>query len=583
MFSIKKFFSEIKPAFREKVFCIWRLLPAKEKLLVFGLCAVIIITSLSWFFLYYFKNTEIGPDFGDKYTEAILGEPRYINPVLAQTNDADRDLSVIIFSGLTKYNKSGGIDPDLAEKYEISADGKTYIFYLRKNIKWHDGEDLTADDVIFTIAAIQNIEYHSPIRVNWQGVVVEKIDNYTVKFSLNNVYAPFLENTAIGIIPKHIWQDILPQNFPLAKFNLQPIGSGPYKFKKLQKDKLGKIVSMEFSAFDDYYSGRPYISALEFGFYDSPEVMVQIYNNKLAQGINFLSAEDKNKIKNHTNIYSLKLPRYFAVFFNQNQSIALADKDVRLALNYAIDKRKIVDEILDGNADIVNSPILPDLLGFSSDIKIYDFLPEEAARILEESGWQDLDGDGFREKKIKNDKKEEEILPLEIALATTNWPELLNVAEFLKKSWEQVGVKIAVDAKSIGEIQQEYIKPRKYQALLFGQILSYLPDPFSFWHSSQKKDPGLNLSLYDNRNADKLLEEARQTVSVEERVKKFDEFQNLLINDVPAVFLYSPYYLYAVSNKIKGIEIDKAVTPSQRFSDVNKWYIETKRVKKIIE
>jgi len=150
----------------------------------------------------------------------------------------------------------------------------------------------------------------------------------------------------------------------------------------------------------------------------------------------------------------------------------------------------------------------------------------------------------------------------------------------LKKNWGQVGVKITVDSKSIGEIQQEYIRPRKYQALLFGQILSYLPDPFSFWHSSQKKDPGLNLSLYDNRNADKLLEEARQTVSVEERAKKYEEFQNLLINDVPAVFLYSPHYLYAVSNKIKGIEIDKVVMPSQRFSDVNKWYIETKRVKK---
>ena len=580
MFSIKKFFSETKPAFREKVFCIWRLLSARERLFVFSLCAVITIASFSWFFLYYFKNTEIGPDFGGKYTEAILGEPRYINSVLAQTNDADRDLSAIIFSGLTKYNKSGGIDPDLAEKYEISNDGKTYTFYLRKNIKWHDGEDLTADDIIFTIATIQNMEYRSPIRINWQGVIAEKIDNYTIKFSLNNVYTPFLENTTVGIIPKHIWQDILPQNFLLAKFNLQPIGSGPYQFKKLQKDKLGKIISMEFSSFDNYYSGQPYISALNFSFYDSPEVMVQIYNNKLAQGINFLSAEDKNKIKDNANIYSLKLPRYFAVFFNQNQSVVLADKNVRLALNYATDKRKIVDEILGGNAETVNSPILPDLLGFSSDIKIYDFLPEEAARILEESGWRDFDGDGFREKKIKNDKKEEEILPLEIALATTNWPELFNVAEFLKKNWEQVGVKIVVDAKSIGEIQQEYIKPRKYQALLFGQILSYLPDPFSFWHSSQKKDPGLNLSLYDNRNADKLLEEARQMVSEEGRAKKYEEFQNLLISDIPAVFLYSPHYLYAVSNKIMGINIDKAVTPSQRFSDINKWYIETKRVKK---
>lgn len=578
MDKFKKYLNMIKIPSRRRIFYAWQIFTKKEKIIVIGLLLAIATSGLIWIFSNYFKSTVAGPGYGGEYSEAMLGEPQYINPILAQTNDVDRDLSVLLFSGLMKYNSSGEIIPDLAERYEISEDGKTYTFYLRENLKWHDGVEIKADDIVFTITVIQGAEYHSPIRVNWQGVKVEQVDDYTVKFILNNVYAPFLENTTVGIIPRHIWQDISFQNFPLAEFNLKPIGSGPYKFKKLQKDKLGKIISVELSSFEDYYFGEPYISRLKFVFYNAPEMMIQAYNNNLAQGLNFLSSRDRARIKNNANIYSLKLPRYFAVFFNQNQSEPLSDKTVRLALNYAADKKKIIDEILGGDAEVVDSPILPGLLGYDSGVKIYDFSPEYAANILEEAGWKDIDGDGFREKESK--KSGVDPVALEVTLATTNWPELLDVAESLQKDWEQIGVKINIDARNIGEIQYDYIKPRKYQSLLFGQVLSYLPDPFSFWHSSQKKDPGLNLALYDNRKVDQLLEEARQTLKEEERVEKYREFQKILIEDVPALFLYSPYYLYVVSEKVKGIDVENVVVPSQRFSEVYKWYVKTNRVKK---
>lgn len=577
---INKLFGIIGFLSREKLFYVWQILSQKEKITIMALFVVIIATSLTWTITSYIKNTMPGPGFGGTYHEAILGEPRYINPIIAQTNDVDRDLSQLIFSGLMKYDVKGNLQADLAEKYEISEDGRTYTFYLRKDVKWHDGADFKADDVVFTIKTIQNIEYRSPIRINWQGVSVEKVDDYTVKFILNNIYAPFLENTAVGIAPKHIWQDIDPSNFPLAEFNLKPVGSGPYQLKKLEKDKLGQIKSVELESYGNYHLGKGYIKKLKLSFYESPEIMIQMYNNKLVDGLNFLSAKSKDKIKNNINIYFLKSPRYFAIFFNQNQSRALADKTVRLALNYATDKRDIVSNVLLNDAEVIDSPMLSSLTGYTAQTKIYDFALEHAINILDEAGWRDFNGDGFREKEFEKNKKEKETEPLEITLTTTSWPELVEVAEKLKDDWQKIGVKTNIEIVDVGGIQQEHIKPRKYQALLFGQILSSSPDPFSFWHSSQKKDPGLNLALYDNDKVDKLLEEARQTLDDNERAKKYEEFQQLLIEDAPVVFLYSPYYLYAVSEKVKGIDIENVVTPSQRFSDVNKWYIKTTRVKK---
>ncbi len=161
---------------------------------------------------------------------------------------------------------------------------------------------------------------------------------------------------------------------------------------------------------------------------------------------------------------------------------------------------------------------------------------------------------------------------------TTSWPELKLTSEILKEQWERLGARVNLEIINPAIIQQEYIRPRNYQTLLFGEVLSADPDPFAFWHSSQKKDPGLNLSLYQNSDVDKLLEEARQEMNPEKRVEKYVEFQKELVDDIPAIFLYSPTYLYPVNKRIKGIEIDQIAIHSQRFSQIENWYINTKRI-----
>lgn len=555
----------------------WRFLPrvlsAKERRLVSFLTLAVIVLFIAWMTALSYQGTITVPDFGGTYVEGSLGEPKYINPLLAQASDVDRDLTALIFSSLLKYDSRGELQPDLAEIYEVSGDGLEYLFRLKNNLQWHDGFPLTADDVVFTVRLIQNNDYGSPQRINWQGVEIEKVDDQTVKIRLRAKYAQFLNNVTLGILPKHLWGNIQPAQLLLTDFNLRPIGSGPYKFKRLKKDNQGSVISYELEAFEQYYFHPPYIKKLIFKFYPSEEILVDAYNRNETEGLGLISPPQLENLKfpQRLKIQEIDLPRYFSAFFNQNQSVPLADKNVRLALNYGTDKERLVKEVLAGYGLTVNSPLLKELGSKAGRfLSRYAYDSTFAKQILDNSQWKDKDQDGFREK---------DDLPLALEIKTLNWPELLKVAEILQKDWERLGFKITRQIETLPEIQQS-IKNRNYEVLIFGEVLNLDPDPYSFWHSSQKKDPGLNLALYDNKSADKILEESRQLLNPLERKQKYEDFEKILLEDAPAVFLYSPAYLYPVSKKIKGNDFTILAIPSARFNNVNEWYIETKRTKK---
>ncbi|KKT76723.1 MAG: hypothetical protein UW72_C0002G0025 [Parcubacteria group bacterium GW2011_GWF2_44_7] len=520
---------------------------------------------------FYLNHSRIEPARGGTYTEGFIGSPRFLNPTLSQLKDADRDLCALIFSGLLKYNGQGELVSDLAQEYKIGDNGKIYDVILKDNLKWHDGKDLTIDDVIFTLQIIQNPEYKSPLRLNWQGVEFEKIDEKTIRFKIKNAYSPFPHNLNFGILPKHLWESISPAAFALTELNLKPIGSGPYKFSKLQKDKDGNIKNAELISFDKYYGNRANIDKIIFQFYSSEELALNALKNGEITGINSISSGQAKNIKTDFpsfNIYSLQLPRYFAIFFNESQNAILTDKNIRQALAYATNKKEMIENILSGYGQEINSSFLPGMTGYSDQIKKYDFNLDQAKNLLDAAGWKDADNDGFLE---KNDQK------LEITLTTADWPELAQTAQLIKSQWEKIGFRVNLEIKEIGKIQNDIIRPRQYQALLFGQTLSIEPDPFSFWHSSQKKDPGLNLSLYENRDADKLLEEARQSLDNNERAQKYQQLSSLLAEDLPTIFLFSLDYLFGVNNGIKGINYQGINITSARFGDVNHWYIKAQR------
>jgi peptide/nickel transport system substrate-binding protein len=523
-------------------------------------------------FRLYLNNTQIVPARGGSYTEGIIGSPRYLNPVLAPANDADRDLARVIFSGLLKYDNQGNPILDLASSYNVVDSGKTYEVFLKKNAFWHDGKPVTADDVIFTIQVIQDVDYRSPLRVNWAGIEVEKIDDYAVRFKLKNAYAPFLYNLTFGILPKHIWQNISATDFALSEKNLKPIGSGPYVFKQLEKNKDGTIKSIVLAASKNFYLNGPFISQLTFKFYLDEDTAISALQKSEVQGLSFISPQNFSVIDNNSrdifNVFEIRLPRYFALFFNQSQSKALADKNVRIALAQALDKEKLIKDVLQGFGEKIDSPIIPGMLGYSGDIKTYGFNLEIASSTLSSAGWLDKNNDGIREKDGQN---------LEFTVSTIPWQELAQTADFLKDAWAQIGVKVNIETKETANLIQENIRPRQYQALLFGELLSIDPDPFAFWHSSQVKDPGQNLSLYENAQIDAILQDARQDLDSASRAKKYQQFNQIISQDVPAIFLYAPDYLYPVSNQLTGIDFKTMASPSDRFSQIENWYISTKR------
>ncbi len=517
------------------------------------------------------------PADGGALTEGIIGTPRFINPVLA-ISDADRDMTALIYSGLMRPDNKGGLIPDLAEKFEISEDGLSYTFTLKPNLVWQDGEHITSDDIIFTIQQAIDPSIKSPKRASWEGVSVERIDDKNIRFVLSKPYTPFLENTTIGILPKHIWKDAMSEQMSFSEFNINPIGSGPYKVKKINRNSSGIVNSYELIPNKKFALDKPHIKTLILHFYPSGKELLSSYQRGDVDSISAITPQTAEKIKrSSSNLKTPSLPRVFAVFFNQNNAKIFSYKEVRSALNLATDKKKIIDEVLQGFGTQLEYPIPAGTFGALSIDEEKTSMPNiaEAKALLEKNGWAFKDN-------VWQKKEKKEVLRLEFSLATSDAPDLKQTAELLKAMWEEIGVKVNVKIFEIGDLNQNIIRPRKYDSLLFGEIVGRDPDPFVFWHSSQRNDPGLNIALYANIKVDNLLEQARTSTDEDKRRKEYGEFQKELIKDMPAVFLFSPKFIYLMPNNLKGTEqIESITVPSERFSQIYKWYVKTDKVWKI--
>ncbi len=545
---------------------------SKKERRAFVFLIVLFIVGVIWSITAYVDaNTELQPEEGGIYREGAVTQPRSINPILERTNDADMNIGRLVYSGLLKLTDKDGLRGDLAENYEVSADKKTYTVFLKKNIKWHDGEDFDAADVIFTIKTIQNPETKSPAAPSFRGVAVTKIDDHAVEFKLKEPYAPFIYQLTIGIAPEHIWSGVDPKTMVLAEQNLKPIGTGPFKFKKIRKRSLGEITAIELERYDGYHDRRPYLDGITFTFYQNNEEMLRELSGKKIDGVSFLPPDFVKKAQRipKTNIVSMNMPQYFAVFFNQGKNEVLADKSVRTALNISVDRERLIREAMAGQAIRVDAPIAPGFIGYLDNANPAEYAPDKTRQNLDEAGWKDEDGDGIREKGGKK---------LAFKLTTTDAPEYAKTAELLAEMWKDIGAAVELESHSVGTVQTEIIKPRNYDAFLYGEVVGADPDPYEFWHSTKTRDPGINLALYKDDESDKLLAEARQITDTEERSEKYKRFQERLIESVPAVFLYNPYYNFALRSYVGGERLEAVALPSQRFNTISTWYIKTKSI-----
>jgi len=542
-------------------------LSQKEKIIIRVLLAIIIISLGFLVVRFYQRHVVYLPQEGGSYTEALVGQPMYVNPVLSQ-NDADRDISSLIFSGLFRYDENLELVPDLATTYEISEDKKIYTVHLRENAEWHNENPILADDILYTFETIKDEDYNSPLYQNFRGVAIERIDDYTVTFTLDEPFAPFVSNLTVGILPGHIWNDVTPANFRLAEYNTKPIGSGSFKFKELVKDRSGNIKSYVLERNTKYHGNIPYIETITFKFYPDFASAVEGVTNGNVDGVSYVPKDYRDTIKQKKDIitYAMQLPQYTAVFFNQKNEL-LKNKDLKQALAYAADTTRIVSEALNKQGKVIHGPVLEGFLGHNPDIHKYTLDATKAASLLDEAGWKIPEGGGLR---TKDDAE------LKFSLTTVDQAEYLKTAEILRENWEAIGVGIELKIMNPLRVDKEIIKPRNYEAFLYGEILGSDPDPYPFWHSSQSLNGGLNLSNYYNKDVDKLLEEARQTDNADERAKKYIDFQNILADEVPALFLYSPSYDYCIDKRVRGIEETRITIPSDRFNSINDWYIKTR-------
>lgn len=505
------------------------------------------------------------PIAGGSYAEGVIGQPIMVNPVLSE-NQADKDISALLYAPLFA----------LLDDWKVSDDGRTYTVKLKEGLVWDDERPLTSDDVLFTVQTIQNPDAHSPLSKDWQGIAAERLSQLQLKFSLPTPYVFFTENLKrVRIIPKHIFGAIPIENVRLSEYNLEPVGNGPYKFAQYAKRKDGFVTEYQLAVNEHYVGTRPYIDNFSFKFYATQDELIKDFRLRRVNGFGStlpLGSDIQNLPRVTTEAVSM--PRYYAIFMNAVNNPALKDGNLRDALNMAINKEKMVAELFKGRASTIESPLfkglvrlepqdalgtttIPQWLGSATSTAVYN--PVEAARTIA----------ALKTKDIK------------LTIVVPRMPFLEKAAELVKEDWIAAGIAdVTIVAEDASVVANDYMKPRNYELLLFGNIYENPADLFPFFHSSQRFYPGLNLSLYQNLEADRLMETVRQKNDPVVQEQSLTRLETIIQNDAPSLFLFSLPYFYAHTSQLAGFAPNKITAPEDRFRNVEQWSVAVVRVLK---
>ncbi len=564
-------FSSIKNSLFDRLLSLIEVRTPSDRLILRILFFTILFSGI-W--LAYSLNEKFSantPIQGGVLKEGIVGTPRFINPALAITR-ADQDVVALVYSGLMRIGAEGVLVPDIAESITTSEDGLTYNILIRKDIRFHDGTPLTARDVVYTISLIQNPDLKSPLRGNWSDVTVEEIGEYELNVVLKDSYAPFTENFLVGILPAHLFEAIRVEQLPFSQLNTEPIGSGPFSLANAKRDPSGLIESYTLQAYRDN-STAPEIDTLELHFFTEEAELLQQLKQGLIDSSAYVPNSNLAELTESGNfkIISEPLPRIFGIFFNQNKSVALRDPAVREALDIALDRDEIVQKTMSGYGVPIASPIatLVDTIESSEGSKATTSEVQSVTSLLDSAGWL-KNNLGLLEKQVDGTAE-----TLSFTLRTSNTPFFSEISEIVVEDWKAVGVDVAVEQFEQTDLVQSVIRPRDFEALLFGLDMNRSGDLYPFWHSSQKDDPGLNIAQYTNLTVDTLLETARTEQDEGARSQALSEASALIAKERPALFLFKPRMTYVVKNGIIVGPMNNVAKPSDRFSNIDTWYTDS--------
>ena len=507
--------------------------------------------------------TTQGRQNGGTYVEGIVGSIDTLNPLLA-SNEAEASAARLMFSSLYNYDNTGALHTDLASSMKVD-DAKNYTITLRE-ASWQDGEAITADDVVFTIGLIKNPQVRSPLRINWTDVSVKKIDQKTVEFSLPATYAAFPHALTFPIVPMHVLEGVEPGSIREASFSQNPVGSGAFKFRRLQTADLtnaSRVVQLVPN--ENYYGAQPKLARFELRAYsDEASLTRAVKNGEVtgAAGVTSALANDERPAQYETISESLDKGVY--LLFNLKNPI-LQDKSVRRALQLATDSAA-VRQAIGGGVKELDGPILSTYL--PSDVaKAPEIDADKASKTLDDAGWTLKDG-------VRTKDGQE----LKLTITTTNNSDYKKILELVRKQWKAIGVTVEtneVDADSAASnFVQSVLQPRNFDVLLYELALGADPDVYAYWHSSQATSTGYNFSNYSNQLADATLASARSRLESDLRTAKYSQFVEQWLNDAPAIALYQSASEYLV-NKNSDISAPEGALASlsDRYARVSEWTV----------
>ncbi len=517
------------------------------------------------------RNTVVAnPLSGGTYREVLLGAPLQPIPILNDplADPVGRDLATLLFDGLIRIGADGLPEPALAAAYELDPEGLTYTFYLRRGVTWHDGDAFDADDVIFTLRTLQSIaEPGEPALAKiWQDVLVDKVDDFTVRCTLPAPMASFLSMARVPILPVHLLAGTPPDQWDSLDFARTLVGTGPFSLRELREDGAVLLAN------PDYHSGRPYLDALELRFTGSLEAAraalaradASAYGERVEVSPDPTQSLGQAPLADRLRRTLVPLDEYTQLSFNLRRA-PLDDQTVRQALAHALSRDALITTVMAGMAQPINTPIMPGTWAYNPEIAWYPDDKATAMTMLDDLGYLPS-ADGQR---------------LSLDLIVDADPRRRAAADEVARQWAEIGVVVQVEELALDELQRRLADHSFTLAIHSWSRLGSDPDVYALWHSLEP----FNYAGLADPEVDNLLESAHDESEIGARSADYAAFQRRWTDLAPSILLYQPFYVFVSEQTLGGVGMAEPESASSqllfgsedRYRTVTRWFTNSYR------
>ncbi len=520
------------------------------------------------------------------YTEALVGKVQRLNPLFASLNPVDRDISSLIFEGLTRTDSYGEPVPALADRWIISSDGLQYVFFLRQDILWQDGVPFTAADVMYTMSLLRdpNFPGDPDLGAFWRTVETEQLGDYLIRFTLAQPLGNFLDRLQIGILPEHALRGTTAAQLANHPFNLTPIGTGPYQLEALHTSdgvNVDEVALRAAPVFRQRSEAQQHAYALDrvtFKLYDNASDAINALQNSQVDGYAGRDRTERVPLFNAANTVDLDMHNALedtlgVIIYNWNKDTYFKDQRLRTALETGVDRTSTIERTMSNIASEADSPLVPGSWAYLSGLQWPAYDPNQARQLLLTTS-QRLQREATQPgAAVTAEPTSSGGALFTFSILTPNDPSLVNLTNEIATQWSQLSLNVTVDAVD-PDTYQARLKAHDFDAALVEYSLgsSADPDVYAFWHEGQYPD-GKNYGDMSDTRISELLEKARQDPFGINRVGYYQDFQRVFVDHAVALPLYYPLFTFATAPKVKGVQLGFIASPADRFRNIGDWSI----------